>query len=412
MTWSEALTQLQLSLGLPAEFAWVGEAVAYSIGALVLASLSLTLALLLIWITRKVVSRIQDRIGPNRVGPYGLFQSVADAFKLLTKEDISPDNADRIAYALAPIFSVFPVLMTVAVITFGPNFVGVDLNIGVLYLVALGSIGIMAALMAGWSSNNKYALLAGFRVVAQLLSYEIPMVLAMLTPVLLVGTMRTQEIAQAQSLYIGPVNLGLGWFVFLLPGAFLIYFIAALAEAEQTPFDLLEAESELIAGFHIEYSGMRFAMFFLAQFLNTFFLGAIAVMLFLGSWQGPFADQIPLLGAVYFMAKVFLMYLVVQWIRGTFPRVRIDQMMSFAWKVLVPLVLALILLQMILMKLPWPNGFGWIGYLLILVANLGAVAVVLNVLGKNIRNEQVRTKRAFAPKSLIGTMTPTSPSGD
>ena len=412
MTWSEALTQLQLALGAPAEFAWVAEAIAYLIGATVLATLSLTLALVLIWITRKVVSRIQDRIGPNRVGPFGLFQTVADALKLLSKEDITPDNADTIAYALAPIFSVFPVLMTVAVITFGPNFVGVDLNIGVLYLVALGSIGIMAALMAGWSSNNKYALLSGFRVVAQLLSYEIPMVLAMLTPVLLAGSMRTQELANAQSLYLGPVNLGLGWFVFLLPGAFMIYFIAALAESEQTPFDLLEAESELVAGFHIEYSGMRFAMFFLAQFLNTFFLCAIAVMLFLGSWQGPFADQIPLLGAFYFFAKVFFMYVVVQWIRGTFPRVRIDQMMSFAWKVLVPLVLTLILAQMILMKLPWPAGFGWIGYLLILVANILAVAFVLNVLGRHIKGEQVRTKRAFTPKSLIGAMTPVSPSGD
>ena len=173
--------------------------------------------------------------------------------------------------------------------------------------------------------------------------------------------MRTQEIAEAQSLYMGPINLGLGWFVFLLPGAFLIYFISALAEAEQTPFDLLEAESELIAGFHIEYSGMKFAMFFLAQFLNAFFLGAIAVMLFLGGWQGPFADQIPLLGRIYFFAKTFLVYVVIQWIRGTFPRVRIDQMMSFAWKVLVPLVLALILLQMIIMKLPMPDG--WIGYI-------------------------------------------------
>ena len=170
MSWSEALTQLQLALGAPAEFAWVAEAIAYFIGAFVLVNLSLVLALILIWITRKVVSRIQDRIGPNRVGPFGLFQTIADALKLLSKEDIRPDNADQIVYALAPIFAVFPVLMTVAVITFGPQFVGVDLNIGVLYLVALGSIGIMAALMAGWSSNNKYALLAGFRVVAQLLS--------------------------------------------------------------------------------------------------------------------------------------------------------------------------------------------------------------------------------------------------
>jgi NADH-quinone oxidoreductase subunit H len=409
MNWSDVLINLQMRLGAPESFRWLVEGITYFIGAFLLVNGALVLALLLIWITRKVVSRIQDRIGPNRIGPYGLFQSVADAVKLLSKEHIRPDNADVIAYALAPILAVFPVLMTLAVIPFAPGFVGADLNIGVLFLVALGSIGIMAALMAGWSSNNKYALLAGFRVVAQLLSYEIPMVLAMLLPVLLVGTMRTQEITQAQSLYLGPINLGLGWFVFLLPGAFLIYFISALAESEQTPFDLLEAESELIAGFHIEYSGMAFAMFFLAQFLNAFFLGAIAVFLFLGGWQGPFADQIPLLGPIYFLVKTFLVYIAIQWVRGTFPRVRIDQMMSFAWKVLVPLVLALILMQMILMKLPIPT---WIGYVLILAVNIGAVAVVLSVLGRHFKSEAERTKRAFEPKSLIGTMVPVNQVGD
>jgi NADH-quinone oxidoreductase subunit H len=412
MNWSDVLIDLQMRLGAPEELRWLVEGITYFLGAFLLVNASLVLALLLIWITRKVVSRIQDRIGPNRQGPFGLFQTIADALKLLSKEDIRPTNADFWAYALAPILAVFPVLMSLAVITFAPGFVGVDLNVGVLYLVALGSIGIMAALMAGWSSNNKYALLSGFRVVAQLLSYEIPMVLAMLAPVLLVGTMRTQELAHAQSLYIGPVNLGLGWFVFLLPGAFLIYFISALAEAEQTPFDLLEAESELVAGFHIEYSGMRFAMFFLAQFLNAFFLGAIAVMLFLGSWQGPFADQIPVLGFVYFMAKTFFVYLVIQWIRGTFPRVRIDQMMSFAWKVLVPLVLTLILLQMIVMKLPYPSWGGWIPYVLVLVANLAVVAVVLSVLGRHFTNQQVTSKRAFEPKSLIGTTVPVNQAGD
>lgn len=412
MNWSDVLIDMQMRLGAPEQLRWLVEAITYAIVAILVASAALTLALLLIWITRKVVSRIQDRIGPNRQGPYGLFQTVADALKLMSKEDITPANADKIAYALAPILSVFPVLMTLAVITFAPGFVGVDLNIGVLYLVALGSVGIMAALMAGWSSNNKYALLSGFRVVAQLLSYEIPMVLAMLTPVLLVGTMRTQELAQAQSLYIGPVNLGLGWFVFILPGAALIYFISALAESEQTPFDLLEAESELVAGFHIEYSGMRFAMFFLAQFLNAFFLGAIAVMLFFGGWQGPFAGQIPGLGFIYFMAKSFAVYLAIQWIRGTFPRVRIDQMMAFAWKVLVPLVLALILLQMIVMKLPMPSWGSWIPYVLVLVANLAVVAYVLSILGRLFSRQEVTSKRAFEPKSLIGTTVPVSQAGD
>lgn len=410
MNWSDALIQLQYDLAAPRELSWLVEGVTYFIGAFILANAALVLALLLIWITRKVVSRIQDRIGPNRVGPYGLFQTVADALKLLSKEDITPASADKIPYLLAPVLSVVGVLMTLAVIPFGPALIGADLNVAVLYLVALGSLSIMAALMAGWGSNNKYALLAGFRVVAQLLSYEIPMVLAMLAPVLLVGTMSMQQIAEAQSLYLGPINLGLGWFIFLLPGAFLIYLTAALAEAEQTPFDLLEAESELVAGFHIEYSGMKFAMFFLAQFLNSFFLGAIAVVLFLGGWQGPLAGQIPLLGPIYLLAKTFFVYVVIQWIKGTFPRVRIDQMMQFAWKVLVPLVLALITAQMIIMKLPLPM---WMNYLLLLAANIAVVVAVLYLLGNYFQREQVRSKRSFEPRSLIGTMQPVqSSSGD
>lgn len=406
LDWSKALTDLFMSLGMPEA---VALGVAYFLGALILASGGLVVALILIWITRKVVSRVQDRIGPNRLGPYGLFQSVADAAKLLSKEDIRPAEADVIAYVLAPVLSVFGVLMALAVIPLGPGLIGVDLNVGVLYLVALGSIGIMAALMAGWSSNNKYALLAGFRVVAQLLSYEIPMVLAMLAPVLLVGTMRMNEIAAFQRLEVFGLNLGFGYIGFIMPAVMLIFFISALAEAEQTPFDLLEAESELIAGFHIEYSGMKFAMFFLAQFLNSFFLGAILVVLFLGGWQGPFVDQFPILGVFYFLIKAFAMFAVTQWVRGTFPRVRIDQMMAFAWKVLVPMILALLLWQMIAMKLPGPT---WMQYLMILAGNIAVAAVVLSVMGNYFKREEVRTKRAFEPKSLIGTMRPVSPAGD
>jgi NADH-quinone oxidoreductase subunit H len=400
--WSESLSNLLAGLGLPEVVAVI---IALAIGALVLASIGPVLALVLIWITRKVISRMQDRIGPNREGRYGLLQTVADALKLLSKEDIRPTNADFLSYALAPILSVFGVILTLAVVAFAPGWIAVDLNIGVLYLVALGSIGIMAALMAGWSSNNKYALLAGFRVVAQLLSYEIPMVLAMFAPVLWVGSMRLGLISEAQSLTIFGLNLGLGWFVILMPGIALIFLISALAESEQTPFDLLEAESELIAGFHIEYSGMKFAMFFLAQFLNTFFLGAIAVMLFFGGWQGPFVDQLPILGVVYFLIKCFAFYIVVMWIKGTFPRVRVDQMMAFAWKVLVPLVLALILWQMLAMKLFGPV---WLQYVAVLAGNLIVIGIVLNVLGNYFKQEQVRTKRAFEPKSLIGTVQPVS----
>lgn len=400
------LADFLTGLGLP-EVVAVG--ITFFIGALALASVGPVLALVLIHITRKVISRIQDRLGPNRLGPWGIFQSAADAVKLLSKEDIRPANADAVAYNLAPLLSVFGVIMALAVIPFANGLIGVDLNVGVLYLVALGSIGIMAALMAGWSSNNKYALLAGFRVVAQLLSYEIPMVLAMLGPVLLVGTMRMNEIAAFQRLEVFGINLGLGWIGFIMPAMLLIFFVSALAEAEQTPFDLLEAESELIAGFHIEYSGMKFAMFFLAQFLNAFFLGIIMAVLFLGGWQGPFVDQAPVLGVVYITIKGFVIYTIIQWVRGTFPRVRIDQMMSFAWKVLVPLVLALILWQMVAMKLPVAT---WMQYVLIFIGNLVVMGVVINTLAGHFRREAVRSKRAFEPKSLIGTMQPAPQSGD
>jgi NADH-quinone oxidoreductase subunit H len=400
--WSEGLAGFLTGLGLPEEIALI---ITFAVGGLVLASAAPVLALVLIWITRKVISRIQDRIGPNRIGPYGLFQTVADALKLLSKENITPANADLLSYNLAPLLSVFGVILALAVFAFAPGWVGADLSIGVLYLVALGSIGIMAALMAGWSSNNKYALLAGFRVVAQLLSYEIPMVLAMFAPVLWVGSMKLGTLTAAQGLTIGPVNLGLNWYVLLMPGAALIFLISALAESEQTPFDLLEAESELIAGFHIEYSGMKFAMFFLAQFLNTFFLGGIAVMLFFGGWQGPFAEQVPLLGFIYFLIKTFAFYILVMWIKGTFPRVRVDQMMAFAWKVLVPLVLGLILWQMLAMKLFTPV---WLQYVTVLAGNLVVLFVVARVLTNHFTNEQIRSKRAFEPKSLIGTMQPVS----
>jgi NADH-quinone oxidoreductase subunit H len=268
----------------------------------------------------------------------------------------------------------------------------------------------MAALMAGWASNNKYALLSGFRVVAQLLSYEIPLVLSMLLPVLLAGSMSMQTISGAQSLDLFGFNIGLGWYVFLVPAAFLIFFISALAEAEQPPFDLLEAESEIIAGFHIEYSGMRFAMFFLAQFLNTWFLAGIASVLFLGGWQGPFVEQVPLLGFFYITGKTVLLYAVVMWVKGTVPRVRIDQMMSFAWKVLIPLVLALVLWAFIVLKIPAPGTLDdrLVQYPLLLIGNLVVIYVVSQVLTRYYRTEAMRSKRAFTPRTLIGTMQPSS----
>ena len=399
--WNDALSGWLVGLGLPE---WAAVFLVYAVGAFVLINYGMLSVLLLIWITRKVISRIQDRIGPNRVGKFGLLQTVADAAKLLSKEDITPREADKIAYNLSPILAVSGVLMLLAVVPFAPGLTGVDLNIAALYVVALGSIGIMAALMAGWGSNNKYALLAGFRVVAQLLSYEIPLVLAILTVVLLTGSMRFGNIVETQSLHLAGFNLGVGWLGIVMPGALLIFFISSLAEAELTPFDLLEAESELIAGFHIEYSGMKFAMFFLAQFLNAWILAAVMVTLFLGGWQGPGVGLPvvgPLLGLGYFMIKVYGVYVLQQWIRGTFPRMRIDQMMYVAWKVLVPLMIGLIVVQAIVQKLPTPVA---VHYLLIFVANVGVLAIVAYILQKYFRQEQMRTKRSFEPTSLIGTM--------
>lgn len=360
------------------------------LGALVLLIFSLTLVIVLIWFERKLAGRIQDRLGPNRVGPYGLLQTVADALKLLTKEDITPASADRVTYNLAPALAVFHVIMAMAVIPFADRVIGADINVGVLYLMAVGSIGSMAALMAGWASNNKYSLIGGFRVVAQLMSYEIPMVLAMLIPVMVSGTMRMNGLAQAQGSYAG-----LGWYVWSLPLAFILFFVAALAEGERAPFDLLEAESEIVAGYNIEYSAMKFAWFYLAFFMNSWVLAAVATTIFLGGWQGPFVSQIPALGVIYFFGKTLVMFFLFAWVRATFPRLRIDQMMSFCWKFLVPLALVLFMVVAIVLKLHLPHPVE--GFVLFVI-NIAILLVGTSYLGRAQRKAVHASKRAFAPE--------------
>lgn len=351
--------------------------------AFILLFIGLNVVLFTIWYERKVIARMQDRLGPNRAGPAGLLQTPADAMKLLIKEDITPAGADWWTYNLAPVLSVFAAVMLLAVIPFGNGLIGEDLNVGALYVVALGSVGSMAILMAGWGSNNKYALLGGFRVVAQLLSYEIPMVLAMLSAVLLAGTLSMQGIVQAQA--------GGRWFIFLMPTAFLVYLISAVAETGRSPFDLIEAESELVAGFHIEYSGMKFAWFFLAEFMNTFTLSAIATTLFLGGWQGPFVGSVPMLGVVYFAVKVLAVYTLFTWFRGTFPRVRIDQLMALAWKVLVPGALANLLLIAFLIKLSLPL---LAQSLVLFGSNLALLLIGLGLIGRGLRLSAERRRVA------------------
>ncbi len=363
------------------------------IGVLLLLVVVLTSAIFLIWAERKVAARLQDRIGPNRAGPYGLLQTMADIVKLLTKEDITPAGADRIAYNLAPALSVAQIILVAAVIPVGVGLIGADLNVGVLYIVAMSGLAAMGALMAGWSSNNKYALLGGFRVVAQLLSYEIPIIFAMLCVVLLAGTMSMNGLAEAQGgtfFRIIPA-----WYIFVVPLAFVVFFVAALAEGERAPFDLLEAESEIVAGFNIEYSGLKFAWFFLQFFVNSLLLSAVIATLFLGGWQGPFVDQFPLLGIFYFFAKTTLVLFALMWVRATFPRLRIDQMMAFCWKVLVPLSLVAVALTALIIKFPISRDFQMA---ILFVTNIVALLVGLGLLGRALRQD-VERRRDKLPAS-------------
>ncbi|MFN7037495.1 MAG: complex I subunit 1/NuoH family protein, partial [Bellilinea sp.] len=294
-------------LGLPNS--WV-DVMAKLTGALVLATGAMLFVVFLIWYERKLIGRIQDRFGPNRVGPWGLLQPVADMLKIFTKEYITPIGADKITYNLAPILAVAAVLLLWSVLPLSVTVVGSDLNVGLLFLIAIGGLGEMSYILAGWGSNNKYALLGAFRLVAQLISYEVPLVLSALVPVMLAGTLSVTGIVQAQQ--------GV-WFIVVAPAAALIFFIASIAEIGRSPFDLIEAESELVAGYNIEYSGLKFGMFFVAEFLHAFTVSLIFATVFLGGWQGPGAEEIPVLGFVYLMVKTFVVYFVTILFRGTLP---------------------------------------------------------------------------------------------
>lgn len=311
------------------------------IGVVVVSSFGLILVIFLIWLERKVAARFQDRIGPNRAGPYGLLQTIADIVKLLTKEDSIPEKADKITFNLAPIVSMIAVLLIWAVIPFAPGWIGTDLNVGVLYIAAVGSFGILSILMAGWASNNKYALLGAFRAVAQLISYEVPMLLTLLVPVLLARSMGMMTVVELQST----------WFIVLAPVAGLIFLVSSIAEVGRTPFDLIEAESEIVAGYHTEYTGMKFGLFFAAEFLHAFTVGVLFAILYLGGWRGPGVEQYPILGMFYLMAKSTIGYFIVMWVRSTLPRIRIDHMLDLNWKVLTPVSLALLIATAVLDKM-------------------------------------------------------------
>ncbi|MCX5813204.1 MAG: NADH-quinone oxidoreductase subunit NuoH [Proteobacteria bacterium] len=280
-------------------------------------------ALMLTWLERKISGHIQRRIGPKEVGPFGLIQPIADGLKLLGKEILTPANVDKPLYFLAPVLIFIPVLVSFIVIPFDVSLQVKDINVGILVILAFSSLSVLSILLAGWGSNNKYSLIGALRSVAQNIAYEIPLLLSLLPVIFMTNSLSLKDIVEAQRE---------GWFIWKWQFvAFLVYFIAGVAETNRTPFDLPEAESELVAGFHTEYSGMRFALFFLAEYTNIMIICAVATVFFLGGYLGPFLP-----GIVWFFIKTYLLVAIIMWFRWTFPRVRFDQLLNFSWKILIP----------------------------------------------------------------------------
>jgi len=374
------------------------------LGVVIVATFPLLVTIALIWFERKFAARIQDRMGPNRVGPFGLLQPFADVIKLLGKENITPAGADKVIYNIAPPMMVMAVLLIWAVIPLSPIHVGVDLEIGALYFVAVASFGTLAVIFASWSSNNKYALLGAFRVVAQLISYEIPLAFALLVPVMLAGSMSMVDITQAQA--------GM-WFVFMAPLSALLFFVSSQAETGRAPFDLLEAESELVAGFNIEYSGMKFALFFAGEFMHVFTNGVLMAVLFTGGYIGigGIENSIPLLGIVFLFLKASIWYMLSLLVRNALPRVRIDQLMNFNWKFLVPVSIVNIIMMAFLLKLVQELGLAPspeqatdfvanIPQTLVLFAgNVVLGVLILSMVRQNFRKERLEesAKSAIVP---------------
>jgi len=309
------------------------------------------------WLERKLLGRFQNRYGPNRAGPYGLLQPVADGVKLIFKEELVPAQADKLIFMLAPIITTVPAWIILAVVplgvvqAFGRTIdlsIAGNLNVGILYLTAVTSISVYGIVLAGWSSNNKYATMGGIRSTAQMISYELALGLSFIGPVMLAGSLSLNDIVQRQR--------EIGWFVLYQPVGAIIFLITALAEINRPPFDMPEAEQELTAGYHVEYSGMKFAMFMLTEYTKMIVISAIAATVFFGGYLGPFVDQIPWLGPVYLFLKVIVLMFIIIWIRATLPRIRYDQLMALGWKIMLPIALANVFLTAVMMVI-FPGWF-------------------------------------------------------
>jgi len=337
------LYELLVSTGLPQ--VWV-DIIALIVAALIVFGFLALTALFLVWWERKVSAHIQQRFGPMRTGWHGWRQTIADAIKLLQKEDITPTAVDRPVFYWAPVICFVAAFMAYITIPFGNGLIVSDLNIGILFILAITTFTVISLLMAGWGSNNKYALLGGMRSAAQVVSYEVPMVVSVLAVIVFAGSLSMVDIVHSQAKIYQ-------WYIFRLPFgpiAFITYIIAATAETNRTPFDIPEAEQELVAGFNVEYSGMKFAMFFLAEFVNMFTVSAIGATLFLGGWQGPLLPS-----WMWFLVKTLALVFVFMWFRWTYPRLRVDQLMEFSWKFLLPVSFANLLLAGWLKSSAWFN---------------------------------------------------------
>jgi NADH-quinone oxidoreductase subunit H len=306
-----------------------------------------------VWMERKVIADFQTRTGPLRAGPAGVLVTLADGIKLFFKEGILPTNADKAVYLLAPALAMFPAFLAFAVIPVGPSIslFGVpiplqlaNVDIGILYVLAVGSLGVYGIALAGWSSNNKYSLLGGIRASAQMISYELSLGLSLMGVVMITGSLSLSEIVDAQARY---------WYIFVQPLGFILYLISGIAETNRAPFDLPEAETELVAGYHTEYSGMKFALFFMAEYINMITVSSIATTMYLGGYHGPFNI---LDGPWWFLLKILLLLFVYVWLRATLPRLRYDRLMNFGWKVLLPLALANVVLTAIGILVFSPGG--------------------------------------------------------
>lgn len=310
--------------------------------ALIYLTVFAVLGLFLVLLERKVAAWFQLRIGPNRVGYWGMFQTIADALKLVSKELTGTEKADKFLYNLAPYFVIVTSLMALAVFPFTKDLQAFDINIGIFFLIAISSIGVIGILLGGWSSNNKYALIGAMRSGVQTVSYELSVGISLLTMVILTGSLQLSEIIEVQKS---------GWLIVQghIPAiiAFMIYMISGTAETNRAPFDMVEAESELGAGYHTEYSGMKFAYFFLAEFINMFIIAAIATTVFFGGWLSPFGitDSLPWMGLLWFLAKAFVLVFLMMWFRWTFPRLRVDQLLTLEWKYLLPINLVNLVLM-------------------------------------------------------------------